>query len=153
MYTGKTEMPCCLCGDPETVARLDLPPRAIQALENSGPIAWRDVVGEVAIHFCESDWAVVTDLVLETGMSPLPRCNAAKASFDIREDFEALLNDVRDEPDQTPTERRMLAESRERIATAEREGRSAVNTRDLVEAYVRVWALDDLGATAGPADD
>ncbi|WP_254534749.1 hypothetical protein [Halomarina litorea] len=153
MYTGKTEMPCCLCGDADTVARLDIPPRAVQLLRNSGPIAWRDIVGEVSIHFCESDWAVVTDLVLETGMSPLPRCNAARADLDIREDFEALLNDVREEPDQTPTERRMLAESRERIATAEREGRETVNTRALVEAYVRVWAMADVDAAATPADD
>ncbi len=153
MYTGKTEMPCCLCGDPGTVARIDIPPRAVQLLRNSGPIAWRDIVGEVSIHFCESDWTVVTDLVLDTGMSPLPRCNAARADLDIREDFEALLNDVREEPDQTPTERRMLAESRERIEAAGRDGRESVNTRDLVEAYVRMWAMEDLDAPATPADD
>ncbi len=34
MYTGKRERPCCLCGNPETVRRLDLPPRAIEALTN-----------------------------------------------------------------------------------------------------------------------
>jgi hypothetical protein len=143
MYTGKTEKPCCLCGDRDTVARLDLPPRAVQSMKNSGPIAWRDIVGEVSIHFCESDWAVVTDLVLDTGMSPLPKCNVAQASLDIREDFEALLNDVRDEPDQAPLEREMLEDAEATIDRVEREGVEAVNTRDAVEAYVRVWALED----------
>jgi len=154
VYTGKTERPCCLCGDPDTVARLDLPPRSVQRMKNADPIAWRDIVGEVSIHFCEGDWAIVCDLVLETGLSPLPRCNVARASFDIREDFEALLDDVRDEPDQTPTERRMLEEAAERIDRAEREGIAAANTRDLVEAYVRRWALANLDvADPESADD
>ncbi|MFD1515458.1 hypothetical protein [Halomarina rubra] len=151
MYTGKTEKPCCLCGDRDTVTRLDLPPRAVRSMKNSGPIAWRDIVGEVSIHFCDSDWDLVTDLVLDTGMSPLSRCNVARASFDIREDFEALLNDVRDEPDQTPTERRMLEEATETIDRVESEGVEAVNTRDAVEAYVRRWALEDADRMA--ADD
>ncbi|PSQ50500.1 hypothetical protein BRD12_04610 [Halobacteriales archaeon SW_12_67_38] len=59
MYTGKTEQPCCLCGDPDTATRLDLPPRAVRSMKNAGSIAWRDIVGEVSIHFCESDWALV----------------------------------------------------------------------------------------------
>ena len=151
MHTGKTEMPCCLCGNPDTVARLDLPPRTVQLLKHSDPIAWRDIVGEVSIYFCRSDWETVTALVLDTALLPLSRCNVAMASFDIREDFETLLNDVRDEPDQTPTERRMLATARDRIDRAEREGRGAVNTRALVEAYVRLWALDELDDT--PTDD
>ena len=143
MYTGKTEKPCCLCGDRETVARLDLPPRAVQSMENAGPIAWRDIVGEVSVHFCGSDWDLVTDLVLDTGMSPLSRCNVAQASLDIREDFEALLNDVREQPDQRALEERMLAEARETVDRVEAEGIEAVNTRDAVEAYVRIWALED----------
>lgn len=142
MYTGKTEMPCCLCGDADTVSRLDLPPRVVQLMKNADPIAWRDIVGEVSIHFCESDWELVCDLVLDMGMSPLERCNVARASFDIREDFEALLNDVRDEPDQSPTERRMRAESERVIAEYEHD--EAIETRDLVEARVITWALSDL---------
>ncbi|MFC6835726.1 hypothetical protein [Halomarina ordinaria] len=144
MYTGKTEMPCCLCDDPDTVARLDLPPKVVPLLKHSDPIAWRDIVGEVSIHFCRSDWDLVCDLVLDVGQLPLSRCNVARASFDIREDFEALLNDVRDEPDQTPTERRMLAQARETIEDAKANG--VENTRDVVEAYVRVWAMEEVGA-------
>lgn len=142
MYTGKTEMPCCLCGDRDTVARLDLPPQTVQLMANSDPIAWRDIVGEMSIHFWESDWTLVRDLGLDTGMHPLSRCNVARASFGVREDFEALLNDVRGEPDQTPIERRMLDESRRMI-----EGRGndePVEVRALVEANVIRWALEDL---------
>lgn len=95
MYTGKRERPCCLCHNPETVRRLDVPPRAIEAMKHGGPIAWRDVLGEVSIYFCESDWETVRDLVLETGMNPIGRCNAAFADFDLRSDFEALTNDVK----------------------------------------------------------
>jgi len=148
MYTGKTEQPCCLCDDPDTHVRVDLPPRAVQLLKHSGPIAWRDIEGEVSIHFCESDWAVVRDLVLETGMSPLPRCNVARASFVLREDFEALLNDTRDEPDQRPLEREMLADA-ERVVEEYDDGDALHSERDLVEARIVSWALAELDATDG----
>jgi hypothetical protein len=142
MYTGKRERPCCLCGNPDTSSRLDIPPRAVQLLDNSGPIAWQDIVGEVSIYFCASDWETVVDLVLDAGMSPLSRCNAAHADFDLREDFEALLNDVRDEPDQSPLEREMREEAEQVIA--EYEGDDHIEVRDLVEARVVTWALADL---------
>jgi len=108
MYTGKTGKPCCLCGREETATRVDLPPRAIPAMENAGPIAWRDVEGEVSVHFCADDWETVREVVLDAGMSPLGRCNAARADFDLRADFEALLNDRREEPDHAAVERRLL---------------------------------------------
>jgi hypothetical protein len=146
MYTGKTEQPCCLCDDPETAVRLDLPPRAVQLMKNAGPIAWRDIEGDVSIYFCESDWAVVKDLVLDTGMTPLPRCNVARASFVLREDFEALLNATRDEPDQDPLEREMLGDAAEVIEEYGEEG-SLHSERDLVEAKVVRWALADLDET------
>jgi hypothetical protein len=137
MYTGKTEQPCCLCGDPDTVTRLDLPPRAVQLMQHSGPIAWRDIVGEVSIHFCQSDWDLVRDLVLNVGVSPLSRCNVAHASLDLREDFEALLNQTRAEPDQTELESRLLARSEEVLARED----DLVEDRDVVEAKVIRWAF------------
>jgi len=138
MYTGKTEQPCCLCDDPDTDTRLDLPPRAVPEMKHSGPIAWRDIEGEVSIHFCPDCWETVRELTLETGMSPLPRCNVARASFDLREDFEALLNDVREEPDHGPTERRMREES-EGVLSAPDEH----SDRAVVEAWVVREVLAD----------
>lgn len=146
MYTGKTGKPCCLCGNPDTVSRLDIPPRAVQLLDNSGPIAWQDIEGEVSVYFCDSDWETVLDLVLDAGMSPLPRCNAARADFDLRADFEALLNDIRDEPDQEPLEREMLAEAERDIEEYDEE--SNIELRDLVEARVVTWAMEDLQTEA-----
>lgn len=147
MYTGTTEKPCCLCDSEQTVTRIDLPPRAVQLMRHGDPIAWRDIESTVTIYFCKSDWETVCDLVLDTGMSPLSRCNVARASFDLRADFEALLNDVRAEPDQHERDRRMLAEAR---ATIDAYGEDDhVEERDLVEARIIVWALEDLdGATA-----
>ncbi len=133
MYTGKTEQPCSLCDDPETAVRVDLPPRAIPLMKHGEVIAWRDVVGEVSVHFCEDDWALVRDLVLEMDQNPLSRCNVARASFDLREDFEALLNDVRDEPDHSPLEARLL----ERAETALDSG----TDRERVEARLIRWSL------------
>ena len=147
MYTGKTEQPCCLCGDPETATRLDVPPRTVQLMRNSDPIAWRDIVGEVSIHFCASDWETVSDLVLNLGMSPLSRCNVARASFSIREDFEALLNETRAEPDQTAVEREALEDADETIENFDDD--PMIEERDLVEAKVVRWSLEELGvATA-----
>ena len=143
MYTGKTKKACCLCGNPDTKSRLDLPPRAVPLLKHSGAIAWRDIVGEVSIYFCESDWEMVSDLVLETGMSPLSRCNVARASFDLREDFEALLNDIRDEPDHSDLEAEMRADA-ERVL--ENREDPYVDERDIVEARVRQWVFEDTEA-------
>ena len=143
MYTGKTEKACCLCGNPDTETRLDLPPRAVPLLKHADPIAWQDIVGEVSIYFCGSDWETVRDLVLETGMSPLSRCNAARASFDLREDFEALLNDIRDEPDHTEIEAEMLSEAEEALANRDD---PYVEERDLVEARVIEWVFEDTEA-------
>jgi hypothetical protein len=165
MYTGKRERPCCLCGDPDTERRLDLPPRAIEAMKHSGRVAWRDVVGEVSIYFCRSDWETVRELVLETGMNPIGRCNAARADFDLREDFEALTNTVRERQDQRGVEREMLAAARETIdahartpAHASGEGAGSdrgghrPEERDLVEARVVQWTLEDLGVDVDAAD-
>ncbi|NHN49613.1 hypothetical protein G9464_18760 [Halostella sp. JP-L12] len=143
MYTGKTEKPCCLCDDPSISARIDLPPRAVQLLKHSDPIAWRDIVGEVSIYFCADDWETVKELVLETGMSPLSRCNVARASFDLREDFEALLNETRAEPDQRPVEREFRERSDAALADPD-----AASERELVEARVVRWALKDLADEA-----
>jgi len=145
MYTGKTKTACCLCGNPDTKSRLDLPPRAVPLLKHSGAIAWRDIVGEVSIYFCESDWEMVSDLVLETGMSPLSRCNVARASFDLREDFEALLNEIRDEPDHSELEADMQAEAERVLANTDDR---YVEERDIVEARVIQWVFEDTEATA-----
>jgi len=146
MYTGKRERPCCLCGNPETNHRLDLPPRAIETMKHSGRVAWRDIIGEVSVYFCSSDWETVRDLVLETGMNPLSRCNAARADFDLRDDFEALTNATRSRQDHDQRETEMLDAARETIAAFER-GES-VEDRRLVEARVLKWTLTDLDAAA-----
>jgi hypothetical protein len=130
VYTGKTEQPCCLCDDPETRCRIDLPPRAITHMKHAGAIAWQDVVGEVSIHFCADDWTLVRELVLEMGLNPLSRCNVARASFDLREDFEALLNATRERPDHAPIERRMAEESEAVLANpADHEPSARVEAR------------------------
>ncbi len=152
MYTGRTEKPCCLCGNPETAHRIDVPPRAVQLLKHSGPIAWRDIEGEVSLYFCANDWDTVRKLVLETGMSPLSRCNAGRASFVLREDFEALLNDTRAEPDQEPLERSLRRSAEESLERYE-DGDDLIEDRDLIEARIVTWALDDLGADRATADD
>jgi hypothetical protein len=142
MYTGKRERPCCLCRNPETSHRLDLPPRAIEAMARSGRISWRDVVGEVSLYFCDSDWETVRELALEVGMNPLGRCNAACADFDLREDFEALTNEVRDRQDQEAVEEEMLAAAEE--TRQAHEAGEGIEPRDLVEARVTVWTIADL---------
>lgn len=147
VYTGSTEQPCCLCGGRDVVRRIAVPPRAVTLMENGDPIAWRDIVGTVGLYFCADDWAVVRDLALETGMHPLGRCNAGRADMDLRADFEALLNDTREPPDQTETEARLLAEARAVVAD---EGAGQYDERDRVEAQVVRLALADLGVTDEP---
>jgi hypothetical protein len=145
MYTGKRERPCCLCSDPEVEHRLNLPPRAIEAMKHGERIAWRDVLGEVAVYFCDSDWEQVRDLVLETGMNPLSRCSAARADFDLRQDFEAMTNADRKRQDHKKREAEMLAEAEETIAGFEN-GKDP-EEQALVEARVIQWTLEDLRRT------
>jgi len=148
MYTGKTEQPCCLCDDPDTAARVDLPPAAIPEMANSDPIAWQDVEGEVSIHFCASDWELVRDLVLDLGQNPLGKCNVARASFDLREDFEALLNDIRDEPDHSGVEADLLDRSERALS-----GDGDASDRERVQALLVQWVLDERAETGTPAVD
>ena len=136
MYTGKTGKPCCLCGREETEARVDLPPAAVPVLRHSDPIAWRDIVGEVSIHFCADDWETVCDLVLQVGANPLPNCNAAHADFDLRQEFEALLTERREQPDHDAKADEMLERSRETLA-------DGGTDRELVAARLVQWALED----------
>ena len=143
MYTGKTEKPCCLCDAGDIDHRVDLPPRVIQQLKHGEAIAWQDVVGEVSLYFCEQDWETVCDLVLETGMTPLSRCNAARASFDLREDFEAFTNRTKDVPDHQPIEERFWTESQQILAG---DTEYPPSDRELVQARVVTWALEDLEA-------
>lgn len=97
----------------------------------------------MSIHFCSSDWETVRGLVLETGMSPLPRCNVARASFDLRADFEAFTGRTREEPDQQPLEVRFWRESR-RVLAGDTE--YPPSDRELVQARVVTWALHELDA-------
>lgn len=142
MYSGRPEKPCCLCDCVETAHRIDVPPRALTEMKHAGSIAWRDVEGTVSLFFCEDDWKLVRELVLKTGMSPLPRCNAARTSFSLREDFEAYLNATRSRPDHAPLERRLLEEARETVTRYEN-GDDLVEPRDLVEARIVEWVIED----------
>lgn len=108
-------------------------------MKHADAIAWQDIVGEVSIHFCESDWQLVSELVLDMGLNPLGRCNVARASFDLREDFEAMLSRTRDRPDQERIERRMSEES-----TTVLENESDHERRARIEAHLVRWGI---GAT------
>ena len=118
-------------------------------MENSGPIAWQDIVGPVTIQFCADDWELVRDLALEMGHHPLSRCNVAYASFDLREDFEAMLSATKDAPDQMALEERLRDRSREVLAAADD---PLTEPRALVEATVIDAALDELSVSSPAAD-
>jgi hypothetical protein len=148
MFTGRTDTPCCLCGSPTTDRRIEVPPRAVTLMKNSGPIAWQDIVSPVTLQFCADDWELVADLALEMGHHPLSRCNVAYASFDLREDFEALLNETK-EPNQTELEARLSERSREVLESADD---PLTEDRALVEATIIEVALDELDV-AEPAVD
>jgi len=78
-------------------------------------------------------------------MSPLSRCNVARASFDLRSDFEALLNDIRDEPDHSDLEAEMRADAK---AVLDNREDPYVDERDVVEARVIQWVFEDTEAAA-----
>lgn len=154
MYAGLTRTPCCLCGREEVASRIELPPRALGLMENGDPISWRDVVGTVSLSFCESDWALVRDLVLDLDTHPLSRCNAAHVSLDLRADHEALFTATKEATDQTELEARRVERARETLAGGEDESGSP-EERAQVEALVTLRALAELDVLddAGGADD
>jgi len=148
MFTGRTDTPCCLCGQAKTDHRIEVPPRAVQLMKNSGPIAWQDIVSPVTLQFCVDDWELVRDLAVEMGHHPLSRCNVAYASFDLREDFEAMLNETK-EPNQTEIERRLLERSHDVLETVDD---PMTETRQLVEATIIDVALDELDVAASTVE-
>jgi hypothetical protein len=113
-------------------------------MARSGRISWRDVIGEVSLYFCESDWETVRDLALDTGMNPIGRCNAACADFDLREDFDALTNANTERQNQREKEVEMLDAARATLSAFEHGGDP--EERALVEARITQWTLEDLGA-------
>jgi len=148
MFTGRTDTPCCLCGQAKTTSRIEVPPRAVTLMENSGPIAWQDIVSPVTLQFCADDWDLVADLALEMGHHSLSRCNVPYASFDLREDFEAMLNETR-EPNQTELESRLLDRSREVLESADD---PLTEQRALVEATIIEVAMDELDVAEAAVD-
>ena len=142
MYAGLKNTPCCLCGRDDTHTRIELPPRALNRMENGDPIAWRDVVGTVTLRFCESDWELVRDLAIEMDTHPLSRCNAAHVSLDLREDHEALFTATKPATDQTELEARVESDAEATLQAAED---PHTDDRDIVEALVTLRALDELG--------
>ena len=149
MFTGRTDTPCCLCGSAKTDRRIEVPPRAVTLMENSGPIAWQDIVTPVTLQFCADDWELVRDLAVEMDHHPLSRCNVAYASFDLREDFEAMLNETKEAVDHTEMETRLLERSHEVLADADD---PMTEPRDIVEATVIDAALTDLDASSATTD-
>lgn len=149
MFTGRTDTPCCLCGNPKTTGRIEVPPRAVKLMKNSGPIAWQDIVTPVTLQFCADDWELVSELARDLGHHPLSRCNVAYASFDLREDFEALLNATKEVPDQTKLEGRLLDRSHDVLNSADD---PLTEERQLVEATVIDLALAELGVSQSTAD-
>jgi hypothetical protein len=143
MYTGQTVEPCCLCDDARTVQQIDLPPRCVQLMQHAGSVAWQDVVGPLSLYFCESDWELVCDLVLELGQNPIGRCSVARASMTIREDFETYLSTTREVPDQRPLEAEMRATAQAALADPS----SPVDTREQVQARVLLWSLEELSSS------
>jgi hypothetical protein len=148
MFTGRTDTPCCLCGQAKTTSRIEVPPRAVTLMENSGPIAWQDIVSPVTLQFCADDWELVSDLALDMGHHPLSRCNVAYASFDLREDFEAMLNETR-EPNQTELEGRLLDRSHDVLNSA---ADPLTEDRALVEATIIEVAMDELDVAEAAVD-
>ncbi|PNW65390.1 UNVERIFIED_CONTAM: hypothetical protein BEN50_23220 [Euhalothece sp. KZN 001] len=144
MYTGQTVEPCCLCDDARTVQQIDLPPRCVQLMQHAGSVAWQDVVGPLSLYFCESDWELVCDLVLELGQNPIGRCSVARASMTIREDFETYLSTTREVPDQRPLEAEMRATAQAALADPS----PPVDTREQVQARVLLWSLEELSSSA-----
>ena len=146
MYTGQTVEPCCLCDDARTVQQVDLPPRCIKLMRHAGSVAWQDIIGPVSLFFCESDWELVCDLVLDLGQNPIGRCSVARASMTIREDFETYLSKARAVPDQQPLEAEMRADAENTLGRST----STEDVRAQVQARMCLWSLEELAAN-GPS--
>ena len=74
---------CAICGGRETVAAVELPPRALQLMRNGSTVAWREVSAPATVRFCEPDWEFVVDLVVEEGTNPLAQCNAQYVEYEL----------------------------------------------------------------------
>lgn len=72
---------CAVCGSHETVAAVELPPRALQLMRHGRAVNWRAVSAPATVRFCEPDWKFVVELVDDQETNPLAQCNAKYAEY------------------------------------------------------------------------
>lgn len=121
---------CAVCGARETVASIELPPRALQLMRHGEGVAWRDVPAPATVRFCEPDWEFVIELVTDRETNPLAQCNATYAEYDLADE----------EVDHFDLETTMWAEGQ--AVLTDRAGDPA--DRDLVAARLVTWSLEAL---------
>ena len=77
-------------------------------------------------------------------MNPISRCIAARADFDLRQDFEALTNANRNRQDHEAIESKMLDDAHAAVEVSDNGDRAEKS--DLVQARIVTWTLADLDA-------
>lgn len=127
---------CAVCGCRETVAAVELPPRALQLMRHGRAVNWRAVADPARVGFCESDWEFVVELVDEQGTNPLPQCNAKYAVYDECEESAV---------DHFDLETTMWTDC-QAVLAGETDGEPSVRSR--VGAQLVTWSLETLVETS-----
>lgn len=127
---------CAVCGDRETVAAIELPPRAVRLMRHGRAVDWRAVSAPATVRFCEPDWEFVVDLV-EEGTNPLAQCNARYAEYEI---------DDASEVDHFDLETAMWTDS-QGVLSGQADENPTVRAR--VAARLVTWSLETAIETSG----
>lgn len=126
---------CAVCGSRETVAAVELPPRALQLMRHGRAVNWRAVSAPAMVRFCEPDWTFVVELVDEEGTNPLAQCNAKYAEYTVDEEADV---------DHFDLETEMWSKSKDVLAGETDE--PSEHTR--VGSQLVVWSLETLIETS-----
>jgi hypothetical protein len=133
---------CAVCGDRETVATIELPPRALQLMRHGQGIAWREVSAPATVRFCEPDWEFVVDLVVDQETNPLAQCNAKYAGYEVDDSSDI---DESPEADHFDLETTMWADS-QAVLSGQADENPSVRAR--VAARLVTWSLETLVETS-----
>lgn len=139
---------CAVCGDRETVATIELPPRALQLMRHGQAIAWREVSAPATVGFCEPDWEFVVDLVVDQETNPLAQCNAKYAEYEVDDSPDVDdSSDVDESPeaDHFDLETTMWADS-QAVLSGQADENPSVRAR--VAARLVTWSLETLVETS-----
>jgi len=142
-----TARTCAMCEDrmAQIYDKYTLPPFCVQLLDGGEEIDESEIVSNISVNLCEDCSEKAGRMVEEEHTTPLPECNVEVASWEDAGKWAAYAgkSTTADEIKDGAQTKRKLVDALVTVK-AHREGDADRFTRKINEAYVIVWAAQEL---------